>query len=119
MVNLRPHPHSSKGETTILLDLELMTGTVPLDGFAVELLFHTEAVEIADIYLTDDFAGSAIDITKEFDNEAGHMLLSCASPTPYQAGPHGLVVATICVRTKQPAATKFSVGERTQLFIHA
>lgn len=119
MVTLKPHPHSLNGQTTILLDLELTTGTVPLDGFAIELLFHTDAIEIADIYVVDEFATICTSVINECEKAQGCLYVTHNSLIPYKAGPSGKVVATICVRNKKQQETKFLVGERTQLFVHA
>jgi hypothetical protein len=118
MVTLTQHPQSGKGDSTFLLDVNLVTGNVPLDGFAVELLFHTDDVQIADVYLSDMFAENGLLLQKQIDNEHGQLFMTGRSSVPYSTGLFGKVVATLCVKASSTTQAVFAVGERTQLYIH-
>ncbi len=119
MVTLTPHPRSRQGDSSLLLDLELTTGSVPINGFTVELLFHHDELEIADVYMGEELAlDGAKHLDKKIDNEHGQLLVSCMADVPYVVGHGGVVVATLCVRFHKDLLSPFTFGEKTKLFIH-
>jgi hypothetical protein len=118
MVTLTQHPQFGTGDSTFLLDVNLVTGNVPLDGFAVELLFHTENVQITDVYLSTIFTDNGLLLQKEIDNEHGQLFMTGRSSVPYSTGSFGNVVATLCVRASSITQAVFAVGDRTQMYIH-
>lgn len=104
--------------TIITANIHLVTYSVPLNAFEVEINFDKESMELMTIVPHDALCEPRFVIDNFIDNEGGVGYMSCGTITPFVSGAEDMVILSFVLISENSAGGDIRFGERTSFYMH-